>query len=133
VAIALQLPKTVKFEQGFQGMYPVDKKWLGKTDFKELSFEFQGTGFALRGEAEKKKNEASDYIFEAELYIDGEKVETAKLPTSFTARRHELFCKYGLQNKKHTVTVKILNPNGDYVVNATDYVFYTDKPRATKR
>jgi hypothetical protein len=129
----LQLPKTAKFEQGFQGMYPVDKKWLGKNDFKELSFEFEGTGFALRGEAEKKKNEASDYVFEAELYIDGEKTETAKLPTSYTTRRHELFWKYGLANKKHSVSVKILNPNDDYAVNATDYVIYSDKPPATNR
>jgi ADP-ribosylglycohydrolase len=133
VTVVVQSPKTVKFEQGFQGMYPVDKKWLGKPDFKELNFEFQGTGFALRGEAEKKKTEATDYVFEAELYIDGEKTETAKLPTSYTTRRHELFWKYGLPNKKHNVSVRILNPNDDYTVNATDYVIYSDKPPATNR
>jgi hypothetical protein len=133
VTIVWQSPKTVKFEQGFQNMYPVDKKSLAKADFKELSFDFDGIGFALRGAAEKKKKEAADYVFDAELYVDGEKVETAKLPTNFTTRRHELFWRYGLANKKHSVTVKILNPNNDYAVNATDYIFYSDKPPVAKR
>lgn len=133
VMIVLQQPKTVKYEQGFQGMYPVEKKWLGKSDFKELSFEFQGTGFALRGGAEKKKKELPDYVFEAELYVDSDKIETARLPTDFTTRRHELFWKYGLPNKKHTVVVKVLNPNDDYALNATEYILYSDKPAVTNR
>ncbi|HET9824707.1 MAG TPA: ADP-ribosylglycohydrolase family protein, partial [Chitinophagaceae bacterium] len=133
VTILVQAPRTVRYEQGFQGIYPIDKKPLWKSDFKELSFDFAGTGFALRGEAQKKKKESAEYVFEAELYIDGEKVETARLPTNFTTRRHELFWKYGLEKKKHSVTVKILNPNEEYQVNATDCILYNDKPPATKR
>ena len=124
VTIALQTPKPVKFEQSFGGMYPVDKKNLSGTDIKNLDFEFEGTGFILRGEARKKKNELPEYIFNADLYIDGEKIETAKLPTNFTTRRHELFWKYALPNKKHSVHITVLNPNDDYELNSWEFIYY---------
>lgn len=128
ILILAQPPKTVKLEQGFPGMYPIEKRWLWKSDFKELNFEFEGTGFSLSGEARKKKTESPGYIFQAEISIDGVKTETASLPTDFTTRRHELFWKYGLPNKKHVISVKIANPNDDYEVNASHCIFYSDKP-----
>ena len=91
---------------------------------KEFNIEFTGTGFAISGEAGKNKNKAGEYTFEAELYIDGEKVETAKLPTDFTTRRLELFWKYKLADKKHSVTIKVLNPNSDYYLNTSSHVVY---------
>jgi hypothetical protein len=133
VTMATQVPATVKFEQGFQGLFPTEKKWIWKSGIREFNFEFTGTGFAISGSAEKKKKETENYIFEAELYIDGEKSETAKLPTNFTTRRHELFWKYGLPNKLHSVTIKVVNPNDDYELNVTDYILYSDKPPMTKR
>lgn len=51
-----------------------------------------------------------DYIFDAELYVGGVKIETAKLPTNFFIRHHALFWKYLQDNKKHTVVIKIINP-----------------------
>jgi hypothetical protein len=133
VDIVVQAPKAVQFEQGFPRLYPTEKKWLGKLDMKEVNFEFTGTGFVVLGSADKKKSESTDYVFEAELYVDGEKKETAKLPTNFTTRRHELFWKYGLPNKKHSVTIKVLNSNSDYKVDATEYISYSDTPPVTKR
>ena len=133
VAIIVQAPKAVRFEQGFPRLYPTEKKWLGKSDIRELNFDFTGTGFAIRGTAEKKREGVNDYVFEAELYIDGEKMEAAKLPTNFTTRRHELFWKYGLPNKKHTVTLKVINPNDDYELNASDYISYSDRPPVTTK
>jgi len=124
VTIALQTPKPVKFEQSFAGMHPVDKKNLSTTGIKNLDFEFEGTGFILKGEARKKKKELADYTFKADLYIDGQKVETANLPTSFTTRRHELFWRYALPNKKHSVHITVLNPNDDYELNSWEGIFY---------
>ena len=133
VTIALQAPKPVKLEQGFQHMYPIEKKWLRKPVKNELSFDFEGTGFAISGDAIKKNANAEKYIFEAELYIDGVKTETAKLPADFTTRRHELFWKYDLLDQKHKVTIKILNPNDDYEVRASASILYSNKPPVVKR
>ena len=130
ISIKLQSPETVKFEQGFTNMYPVEQNNFSNENIHDISFEFEGTGFILRGEARKLKDDAAEHDFEAELYIDGEKIETAKLPTNFTTRRHELFWKYGLPNKKHTVRIKILNPTNDAEVNTWDYIVYSDKPVA---
>ena len=128
VHIKTQLPKTVKFEQGFPNLYPVEKNDFKNDTVHEVHFDFAGTGFMLRGEAQKLKDNAPEYDFKAELYIDGKKEETAILPTNFTTRRHELFWKYGLPNQKHTVTIKVLNPTDNAAVNTWDYIVYSDKP-----
>ena len=133
ITLLTQVPKTVKLEQGFTGMFPLQKTEVNEEICtKELSFEFTGTGFVLKGEAEKKREKAADYVIEAELYIDGNKVETAKFPASFTTRRLELFWKYQLPNKKHSVRVKVLNPNADYQLNASEYLTYGDRPLTNK-
>ncbi len=128
ISISVQTPNVVKLEQGFPDIYPVNDISLGKKDFKQLSFEFEGTGFILSGSADKKSDKDADYIFEAELFIDGKKVETAKLPTNYTTRRLELFWKYDLPKGKHKVDIKVLNPNPGYTLNAWEYVVFSDKP-----
>ena len=134
IIILAQEPKTVKLEQGFTNMKP-----LQKTDFDhdittgELSFDFTGTGFVLKGKAGKKKEGLQDYIFDLEVTIDGEKTETAKLPTNFTTRRQEICWKYRLPNKKHSVKVKILNPNKDYLLNSSEYLVYGDIQSSAKK
>ena len=132
ITIASQVPKPVKLEQGFQHIFPIEKKWLGQTVKNELSFDFEGTGFAISGDALKKNENAEKYIFDAELYVDDVKTETAKLPADFTTRRHELFWKYDLPEGKHKVTIKILNPNDNYEVSASTYILYSNKPPVVK-
>jgi hypothetical protein len=128
ITIASQAPQQVKFEQGFPGIYPVKSVNLESDDIKEFSFEFEGTGFILGGESERKKGVSDNYVFEAELYIDGQKAETAKLPTNYTTRRHELFWKYELPAGKHAVNIKVLNPDPRYSLNCTNYIIFSDKP-----
>lgn len=127
ITIQVQSPEAVKLEQGFPGIYPVKSVDINKSDIKEYSFEFEGSGFIILGDAEKKSDDAKDYIFEAELYVDGEKVETAKLPTSFITRRHELFWKYELPVKKHNVNIKLLNPDAGYRLSCHSYITFSDK------
>ncbi|HUQ66772.1 MAG TPA: ADP-ribosylglycohydrolase family protein [Flavitalea sp.] len=128
ITLSLQSPAAVKLEQGFPGIYPILDVNIGKDDIKELSFEFEGTGFILTGAAQKKSEKDPDYIFEAELYVDGQKMEAAKLPTSYTTRRHELFWKYELRKGKHTVNIKVLNPDARYSINIYNYVVFSGKP-----
>ena len=128
ITIAVQSPTAVKMEQGFPELYPVNKAGLNKEDIKEVSFDFEGTGFILAGQSLKKEKSAPEYVIEAEMYIDGKKIETAKFPTSFTTRRHELFWRYELPNGKHTVLIRVLNPNPQYALNGYSYIVYSDKP-----
>ncbi|MBC7829497.1 MAG: ADP-ribosylglycohydrolase family protein [Chitinophagaceae bacterium] len=126
--ILVQTCRPVKYEQSFEGLYPVEKKGFYNRNFKELNFEFEGTGFALKGEARKMNKDNNEHVFEAELFIDGEKIETARFPANFTTRRHELFWKYLLPNGRHQVKVRVLNPKENFEINTTDYIIYNNQP-----
>ena len=43
----------------------------------------------MKGEARKKSRDAADYIFEMEVYIDGEKVETIKSEKKKFKKKHK--------------------------------------------
>jgi hypothetical protein len=110
-------------------MYPVSKNNVVNLSKNPsvIEFEFTGTGFALRGAAIKKKNNLPEYVFQTELYIDGKKIETATLPTSYTTRRYELFWKYQLPETKHSVKIIIKNPSPDYEIQLFENLVYTSK------
>jgi hypothetical protein len=125
VTIFTQVPKTVRWEQGFTGMRPVQKTELREgINNKEISFEFTGTGFVLKGETEKIKPDSPDYTFDEEVWIDGKKTEVVKLPTNYTTRRQELCWKYQLPVGKHSIRVKVLNPDPGYRLNSDEYLTY---------
>jgi len=128
ITIPVQTPVTVPLEQGFVGVYPVAMKSIWQKGVKECSFDFEGTGFALKGEARKKNSADPDYVFTAEVYIDGQKTETVQLPTNFTIRRHEIAWKYQLPNQQHTVLIKVLNPDDRYSLDCNEYIIFSDKP-----
>ena len=89
-------------------------------------FNFEGTGFVLRGDASQWENK-SNYVFKTELYVDGKLVESPDLPVSFTTRRHELCWRYQLPKGKHTVNFKILNPSKEHEIRLGDAIIYSDR------
>ncbi|QIP15948.1 ADP-ribosylglycohydrolase family protein [Spirosoma aureum] len=136
VTIAVQTPKAVRLEQAFTGHYPVQVTHVRKNLENDYTAEFDGIGFVLKGEAKPKNRSSwgyeSAFAFNAELYVDDKKIETAKLPVDFTHRRHELFWKYQLPKGKHTVRVKLLNPDPEHVVYISDLLVYNDQPVKSK-
>ena len=74
-----------------------------------------------------KWNSSDTYIAKTELYLDDKLIENVDLPVSFTTRRHEPFWKYQLPNQKHTVRMKILNPDEKYPVFINEVIIYSDK------
>jgi len=126
VTIKLQKPKTVPFEVAFEGYYPRKKINLQKTLTDELSFEFEGIGFAIQGS--KNPGGGPDYTFEVEMYIDGQLVETVKLPTDFTTRRFYPFWRYELPMAEHKVRLKVLNPTKKAGVFLDYVITYADTP-----
>ncbi len=128
VIISVQEPVAVKFEKSFAGQYPVAMspvEWNENKD--EVSFDFNGVGFVLKGDASQWDSQSS-YVFNTELYIDGKLTESPKLPVSFTTRRYDLAWKYQLPKGRHTVKMKILNPSNDYQVRVTEAIIYSDQP-----
>lgn len=132
VTIEVQQPKAVRLEQAFTGHFPVERRGVNEQLKDEYSFEFDGVGFVILGASEPVEGSSwdykGDYAATAELYIDGEKVETASLPASYIKRRHELFWKYQLDKGKHTVTVKLIDPDPAYTVRVGSLIIYDNKP-----
>ncbi|MCW3087064.1 MAG: ADP-ribosylation/Crystallin [Sediminibacterium sp.] len=137
VVIRVQEPLTVRYEKSFDNVFPISKTVLSSRreatgsagDVNGLTFDFEGTGFALLGAASKKqRNAGDDYVFEADLFIDGVLAETAKFPTAFKTRRHELFWKLNMPRGKHTVKIIVKNPDSKFDLRASDYIVYDNQP-----
>lgn len=126
VTIKCQQPVAVRYEKAFEGMYPTEKVAVNKnlSDVGELPFE--GTGAVFKGFVNAKDDK---YVAKVEMYLDGEFVETANLPASYTTRRNDLFWKYQLPKGKHTATFKWLNPRNDVSVHFSEILIYSDAPK----
>jgi len=133
VTIKVQKPKTVPLEIAFEGHYPVKQLDLGEPIKDELTFEFEGIGFAASGGASIPGRDEEDagteeYVFEVDMFIDGEKVERLLLPTKFITRKFYPCWRYQLPMGKHEVRLKVLNPT-DTATFKLDYaIIYSDKP-----
>ena len=128
VVIKVQKPETVRLEVCFEGIYPAKKVSFNHDDIQEISFDFEGTGFVLRGEAVKKSTEFPDGKVYATLFLDGKEIERSDFPTDFRNRKNDLFWRYQLPKGKHTVTVKVNKSDERYILRSFEYVTYSDQP-----
>lgn len=125
VTISVQRPQPVKLEKNFEGMYPILRRNLNKFIDKFGKFEFEGNGFILRGSI---KSPNKNYEADVSVFVDGNLVENAKLPVSFTTRRQELCWKYMLPKGKHVLTLKWNNPEEGAEVHCGEVIVYDDAP-----
>jgi hypothetical protein len=127
VVIKLQKPKSIPLEVAFEGHYPIGKV-IPKTKNNEITFEFEGIGFALAAPADGKDYGDRNHVFETEMYIDGTLIEKAKLPTEINKRRFTPFWRYQLPMGKHKVVIKILNPVDYARIEYHHAIIYGDQP-----
>lgn len=127
VVIKVQKPQTVPLEVNFEGHYPV--KIIEPVITKdEITFSFEGIGFAVVGPPNIKDLGERNHVFEAEMYIDGKLIETAKLPTKTNERRFTPFWRYQLAKGQHQVRIKVLNPVDYAEIEVRYVVVYDDQP-----
>ncbi|MBE7177656.1 MAG: ADP-ribosylglycohydrolase family protein [Mucilaginibacter polytrichastri] len=122
-------PPTVRFEQSFAKMFPTEKVPFSQDISAQRTavFAFNGSGFVLRGAAEKTGAGLPEYIFEADVFIDGKKQESPKFPTDFRMRRYDLCWAYALSSGRHEVKIVVRNPDPRYRLQTWDYLVYRDK------
>jgi len=135
VSILLQKPKTVRLEQCFPGMRVVSKTPFARRPVKDEGFDFNGTGFVLRGGVFKAEGaggaggtgKAAEGVVMMEVTIDGGKAELVRLPSDFITRRHDLCWKYGLPRGRHHVGVRVVDAGAGLEVRMQDYIVYDVK------
>lgn len=130
VEIDVQLPKAVKYEKSFPGIYPQERVELWGKVKDTASIRFKGSGFVWKGNAAALKSGAPNYTFILDVFIDGKKVETIKMPTSVTIRRRDIYWKYQLKETAHEVKIILHNPHPDYELSSHTYVAYSKRPVA---
>ena len=127
IKIPFEEIEPVKLEVGFEGHFPKDLIWIRKRldeENSELSFDFEGNGFALQGAAVKDFGIEENHTFNMEMYIDGELAEEFDMPTDYRTRKFEVAWKYQLPDGKHEVKIKTLNPKKGYEVRMEDMITY---------
>jgi hypothetical protein len=133
IILVLQEPKPVREEKSFPRLVPQEKNWIGKDLEKEgeYRFDFTGTAFVIGGELKPKTgtvyDEGLDKVARVELYIDDQLEETILLPMAFQNRRAEIAWKYQLENKKHSVRLRLLNPDTQSECLLTSLLTYSEK------
>lgn len=128
VKIAVQKPEAVRLEQSFANTYPIEKVALYNHDVKTLTFDFEGNGFVLRGEAVRRDVNQPDAELKANLYLDGKLIEkAAAFPTSFHDRRLDIFWQYQLPEGKHQVKVEVIEDGANALLKTWDYIVYSGK------
>ena len=127
--IRYQIPRTVPFEVGFEGIYPTEKRDVNKKltgQSGEFSCEMEGCGFVLSGYAAVENNQ-KDEILEADLYIDNHFVETIKMPTQSLIRKHDIAWKYDLTEGRHFIRLNAKKIPADYHIAIRSLIVYSSK------
>lgn len=123
--IVLQEPISLPFEQSFEGIYPSQKRVLKKKFQDELILKFDGSGVVVMGQVTQIGLYGSEnYKAQVEAYIDDELVESFVMPLDYIKRKYDIFYKYDLEDSPHTLKLKLLNPNKNFVLEAKEMVIY---------
>lgn len=134
VEIKYQEVETVRFEQAFEGLYPVKRiahdgwptprKWLN-VNTREYNNTFVGSGFVISGTAHKSGN-MPEYDLKIDVYVNGEFVETSIMPTSSMRRKLDIYWNYDLPEGSHDVRLVANDIPAGYQVNVNSVLVYSN-------
>jgi len=134
IELKLQEPAPVKYEKGFLNHFPAkilaieeSQRKMGENN-TEYIFEFEGVGFVVKGSSRSNTGLNDGFKHEIEVYIDGILSEKAALPTDFTKRRTDICWKYNHKPEKHTVKIKLINPDKDNHIFLNEILIYNNEP-----
>lgn len=133
IMVPVQQPNAVKLEQGFERMQPVDfaKTYAGNfnqtklnVEEPEFTYEFTGAGIVINGNAQHSIDNLLPTTIEIDVYLDGELVETVKMPTDYLTRKHDVYWNYDLPQGEHTIKLIFKSVKPGYEVNINRVIVY---------
>jgi hypothetical protein len=130
ITIKVQKAEILRFEQSFEGMYPV-KELLVRKDFldESIKIDFTGTGIVVLGNVKSQCGVAtSDYVALLDVYLDGSKTEQIHMPFDYIVRKYDIYFKYMLKKGDHKLEIKWVNQDPDFRIYLKSYVVYSDAP-----
>lgn len=131
VTIKCQEPKAVKLEQSFEGFKPLRRTPMWNAVTAEgITLPINGNAVIINGATDG--NAESGYVAEVEVKIDGETVETVKMPAKFQCRKYNVYWNYDLDGENHEITLTLLNPNEENKVTVYSVVELTKEENANQ-
>lgn len=128
VVLKLQTPETVRFEQSFEGHWPVEARNIRQSISRLKDISFEGNGIVVKYYFNKPRNyKEHGYVAEVEAYLDGELSQVVKLPIGGNGIAREIFYKYNLPVGPHKLAFKWLNKENGVDISINSAVIYSDK------
>ena len=125
--LIVQEPQTVRYEQCFEGITPVEKRVLKKAFTDQVELTFNGCGVVVEGSVRKTGHADDSYTASITALVDGKVVETFRMPIDYIKRKYEIFSGYDFGSGKHVLTLRLENPHPDYDIYASEMVVYDAK------
>ena len=122
--IKIKEPSPVQYEQSFEGIRLKEQIAVDAVLKDSLNLVFDGTAFVIKGEVRNTVENGNDYTARIEVSLDGETIEMVEMPADYRLRKLDVFYKYGLENGKHRVSLKLLNPDSAFCVNVQKVIVY---------
>lgn len=127
VSIKQQPVRAARYEQSFEGMEagkPIDQQGKSVDRLGELAF--NGCGIVIRGWVQA---EDQNYVGLIDVYVDGSKTTTMRLPASHHSRSNDLYWNFGLNDGNHVVKLVHTNPQEGTKTHVTSYIPYKKKEK----
>lgn len=81
-------------------------------------------GIVVTGQA-AKDDQLPDITLEVDVFVDGQFLETVKMPTHWRIRRLDVAWNYDLKEGPHTITLKAKNIPEGYWIETDDVLLYS--------
>ena len=131
VTIKIVDPSPVKYEQSFEGISLKEQIAIDAVLKDSLDFVFDGSAFVIKGEVRSIHDNDNDYTAHIEVILDGVTAEVVEMPADYRLRKLDVFCRYGLENGEHKVSLRLLTPDSAYDVNVQKVIVYEDSAPAS--
>lgn len=129
VYIQMQEPKTVCWEQSFEGLYPSARTVFNKEYKDDFTYKFKGSAVIVMGAVKQLSGTNKDFVLLGDVYIDDKKVEEIRMPFDYIKRKYDIFYTYDLAEADHNLRIVWKNLTPDFSVHVKDVVTYSTQPQ----
>lgn len=121
--------QSVPLEIGFEGHYPIEKNYVGKTlnNGEEFKLNFRGNGIVIMGYVNENLDAKNLKDPVLEVTVDGESKGTFTMPACFKTRKHDLFWDLNLTDTDHEVIVKVISKEACHPVFVSNTLVYSSQ------
>ena len=110
IVIKCQQPQAVRFEQSFEGFKPLRRTPHYTTvGAQEYTLTVDGEAVIINGGV--SGDNQSDYVAEVEIKLDGEVLQTEKMPVNNQSRKCNIYWNYDLDGNAHEISLRVVNPD----------------------